>query len=303
MRSSEGRRPLTAFVSATGEGTPDIPVFGLRPGRYGNVERIRAALVVAGVAVFTAPLMPVQALLRRLWPRGAALLPHHYHRVVCRLLGVRIEIRGRPIRDGACLMAANHSSWLDIPVLSACSPVSFVAKREVNGWGIFGTLARLQRTLFVDRDRRSRTAAFRDAMQRRLAAGDHLVLFPEGTSSDGNCVLPFKSALLGAADCMVTSGRNRDSRVRIQPVSIAYVRLHGLPMGRQYRPFFAWYGDMELVPHLWQALCLGPVDVVVHFHEPVTLDQFGDRKELARYCQEQVETGLMAALVNAAAPA
>lgn len=286
---------------STGDAPPSFSYAGLRPGRYGRVERIRAAAIVAAMVVYTAPLMPVQALLRRVWPHGAAMLPYYFHRGVCRLLGIRIEIRGTPIRDGGCLMAANHSSWLDIPVLSACTPVSFVAKREVDGWGIFGTLARLQRTLFVDRDRRAQTAAFRDAMQARLSAGDHLVLFPEGTSSDGNHVLPFKSALMGAADCVVSTGRNRDARVRIQPVSVAYVRLHGLPMGRQFRPFFAWYGDMDLVPHLWQALCLGPVDVVVHFHEPVTLDQFGDRKELTRFCQERVESGLRAALAGSSA--
>ena len=270
----------------------------MRPGRYGTVGRLRAAVKVACLALYTAPLMPLQALLARLSRGGAAVLPHHFHRGVCRLLGVRIEIRGRPIRDGGCLMAANHSSWLDIPVLSACSAVSFVAKREVGEWGVFGTLARLQRTLFIDRDRRSQTAATRDAMQARLAAGDHLVLFPEGTSSDGNRVLPFKSALLGASDCMVSVVKGREERVRIQPVSVAYVRLHGVPMGRQYRPFFAWYGDMELPPHLWQALCLGPIDVVVEFHEPVTLDAFGDRKALARHCERMVGEGVTSALLG-----
>lgn len=257
---------------------------------------LRAAWIVGGMTVLTAPLMPFQVAFRRVSNRAAELLPHYYHRCVCRLLGIRINIKGDPIRAGGCLIAANHSSWLDIPVLSACAPVSFVAKSEVNEWGIFGVLARLQRTMFVDRTRRSATATFRDAMQRRLARGDHLVLFPEGTSNDGNRVLPFKSALMGAADCDVTVAGARETKVRVQPVSIAYCALHAIPMGRAHRPFFAWYGDMELLPHLWNALCRGPLDIVVHFHEPVTIAEFANRKELTRHCEYMVAEGVVSAL-------
>ncbi len=67
----------------------------------------------------------------------------------------------------------------------------------------------------------------------------------------------------------------------VQPVSVAYVGLHGMPMGRENRPLFAWYGDMELVPHLWEAVTTGPIDVVVEFHPPMTVDQVGGRKKLA----------------------
>ncbi len=262
------------------------------------VGTLRGFYIVAGMVVITVPLMPMQVLFRRVWNRGAELLPYYYHRMVCRLLGARIEIRGEPIRKGGCLIAANHSSWLDIPILSACTPVSFVAKREVNEWGIFGTLARLQRTMFVNREKRSATAAFRDAMQDRLSRGHHLVLFAEGTSSDGNRVLPFKSALLGAADCEIASARGEQTKVRVQPVSIVYTRLHSVPLGRLHRPFFAWYGDMELLSHLWSALCMGPIDVVAHFHEPVTMDQFASRKELARHCEREVANGHVSALLG-----
>lgn len=261
----------------------------------GVIGTLRGVRIVACMVAITLPLMPLQVLFRRFCHRGAELLPFYYHRMVCRLLGARIEIRGEPIRRGGCLIAANHSSWLDIPVLSACTPVSFVAKREVNEWGIFGVLARLQRTMFVNREKRSATGTFRDAMQDRLSRGHRLVLFAEGTSSDGNRVLPFKSALLGAADCETVSAGGGRTKVRVQPVSIIYTRLHSVPLGRLYRPFFAWYGDMELLPHLWSALCLGPVDAVVHFHEPVTIDRFAGRKELARHCEREVADGHVSA--------
>src|SRR3546814_11127808 len=111
-------------------------------------------------------------------------------------------------------------------------------------------------------------------MARRLDAGDDLILFPEGTSGDGNAVLSFKSALFSAA-----ARCPQGHPVTVQPVSIAYTRLDGLPLGRYLRPFFAWYGDMELGSHLWHAISLGRVTVVVEFHEPVTLEQFGRSEE------------------------
>ena len=152
------------------------------------------------------------------------------------ILGLKVKCIGeRP--DQACLIAANHVSWLDIPVLSAALPVSFVAKQEVSGWGIFGSLARLQRSVFVNRDRRHTTGESRDEIQERLKAGDTLVLFAEGTSTDGNRVLQFRSAFFASAE---TDG------LIVQPVTIAYDGHWGLPMTRRRRPFYAWYGDMEL---------------------------------------------------------
>ena len=123
--------------------------------------------------------------------------------------------------------------------------------------------------------------------------GDMLMLFPEGTSSDGNSVLNFKSALLGAAEAVLGDGRH----VPVQPVATAYVGRHGMPMGREDRPFYAWYGDMELVGHLWEALKAGPLDVVVQFHAPLSLDSM-DRKELAQAAENLVRQGQISALTG-----
>ena len=122
------------------------------------------------------------------------------------------------------------------------------------------------------------------------------MLFPEGTSSDGNRVLPFKSALLGAAEAEI-GGRH----VLVQPVSTAYTGIHGIPMGRETRPLFAWYGDMELVPHLWEALKAGPLDVVMEFHPPLSLDAM-DRKQLAKEAEIAVRAGQMRALAGVHQP-
>jgi 1-acyl-sn-glycerol-3-phosphate acyltransferase len=139
-----------------------------------------------------------------------------------------------------------------------------------------------------------------ETIRRRLAGGDTLVLFPEGTSSDGNHVLGFKSALLGAAELPLSEdAAHHVLRPKVQPVSIAYVRLHGIPMGRENRPFFAWYGDMELVPHLWEAFGYGPIDVVVEFHPAISMEEAGGRKALAARAEGAVRAGLVRALTGA----
>jgi 1-acyl-sn-glycerol-3-phosphate acyltransferase len=258
------------------------------------MTKLRAAAILAVFLLATLLLIPWQWLGLTLGLRHARNFPHRYHRFVARLFGIRIRVIGDLPRE-AVLIVANHTGWLDIVIFSAVAPISFVAKAEVGSWPFFGTLARLQRTVFVERTRRSQTGAARDSIAARLAGGDTLVLFPEGTSSDGNQVLPFKSALLGAAESLRADGRH----VTVQPVSTAYVGSHGMPMGRDERPFYAWYGDMELVPHLWEALKAGPLDVVVQFHQPLSLDAL-DRKELTRAAEAEIRAGQARALAGLA---
>mgnify|MGYP001033353469 FL=1 len=258
-----------------------------------TMASLRAAVILAAFLAVTLLGMPVQWLLLRLWPRAARAFPHFYHRMVAALFGIHVTVRGAPVRGEGVLLVANHTSWADIIIFSAAAPVSFVAKAEVAAWPFFGTLARLQRTVFVERQRRSATGAVRDVIRERLLEGDRLVLFPEGTSHTGNGVLPFKSALLGAAEARLASG----AHVQVQPVSTAFTGLHGLPMGREHRPWFAWYGDMEMVPHLWEALMAGPLDVVVQFHDSLSLDRM-DRKTLAARAEEIVRDGQARALAG-----
>jgi 1-acyl-sn-glycerol-3-phosphate acyltransferase len=251
------------------------------------VNRLRAALTAIAFVLVTLPLMPLQQIFVWFWPAMARVFPMHYHRFVLRILGITLKIVGNPAQHGPVLIACNHASWLDIPVLSAVTPLSFIAKREVNSWPFFGSLARLQRTVFVDRERRHATGNSRNEIQERLKAGDTLVLFPEGTSSDGVRVLPFKTALFGAAEL---------PGVSVQPVTIAYAGHRNLPMNRRLRPSYAWYGAMDLPPHLWAALATGPIDVTVICHEPVSIGPGVDRKALAHHAESQVRRGLHHAL-------
>jgi 1-acyl-sn-glycerol-3-phosphate acyltransferase len=270
------------------------------------VQFFRAACLLFGFLLVTIVLIPWQESAVRFRLARRKSFPHRYHRFLCRLFGIRIAIVGRPIQSTGVLMLANHTSYFDILVLSAAARVSFIAKQQVAKWPLFGTLARLQETVFIAREKRSQTIEARDLIRERLVDGDALVLFPEGTSDDGNSVLPFKSSLLGAAETELgrdSAGRPR--HVPLQPVSISYVGLHGLPMGRDMRPLFAWYGDMDLVPHLWEALKSGPFEAVIEFHPPLDIDSLGGRKALASAAELIVRQGQARALagVSTSSPA
>ncbi len=256
---------------------------------------LRAVLVLAGFLSVTALSIPIQSVLSRVWRTGARHFPRLYFKTVCAIVGIRIRTQGT-MCEGPVLLASNHTSYFDIVVLGALGPVSFISKSEVADWPLVGTLARLAQTVFVERERRSKTGQHRDMIQARLYQGDSLVLFPEGTSSDGNRVLPFKSALMGAAEPPKGAEPGDVQDIRVQPIAVAYTRLHGLPMGRQFRPFFAWYGDMDLVPHLWEAFCLGPIDVEVHFYPPVSYGAIGSRRAMASYCERIIAAGVGRAL-------
>jgi len=171
------------------------------------VPMIRAIFVLLAFAILTLVLLPFQLIgiaFRLPLQRG---IPFIFHRVLCALIGVRIREIGQRSTDFPLLILSNHASWLDIVVITSLTPVVFVAKKEVAGWPIFGWLAKLQRTVFIDRERRHRTGAATQEIAERLIGGDAVVLFAEGTSSDGNRILPFRSALIGAVHHAIGSSR------------------------------------------------------------------------------------------------
>ena len=250
----------------------------------------RALSKIVAIAGWTLILLPAQLVGLMVYRPLAVRVPLLYHRGICRVLGLHVEIWGRRTTSSPALFVSNHSSWLDITVLAKVIPGSFISKREVANWPFFGLLARLQRSIFIERDRRL-VADHRDVISVRLENGDNLILFPEGTSGDGNRVLTFKSALFAVAEQPV-----RGRPLTIQPVTVAYTRLDFMPLGRHLRPYFAWYGNMPMGSHLWRVLGLGPATVVVTFHDTITIEDFASRKALAEHCHAVVAHGLSQAL-------
>jgi lyso-ornithine lipid O-acyltransferase len=261
------------------------------------VSRIRASLALASWLTLTLLCMPVQLLALATSRRFAERFPVLYHRLAGRIIGAQVEVAGEISRNRPTLFVFNHVSWLDITIISSLMPCSFVAKAEVAGWPLFGWLAKLQRTVFIAR-RRHAVGAEGNAMRARLAQGDNLVLFAEGTSSSGTMVQPFKSAFFAIAEA--AEGM---PQIVVQPASISYTRLAGMPVGRQWRECFAWYGDMDLAPHLKQVFGLGRFTVRITFHPPLNPASFASRKALAEACLRSVSLGVARAHAGRAAPA
>jgi 1-acyl-sn-glycerol-3-phosphate acyltransferase len=246
---------------------------------------LRCLLIAALFFTATPLLIAVQWLLEKLNLPGWGGIATTYYRLLCWALRIRIRVVGQPVRDRAVLFVSNHLSWADILVIGTLGPVAFVAKREVADWPLVGVAARLQRTVFVDRTRRSQTGEAVGAIVKRLIEGTSVVLFAEGTSSDGNRVLPFRSALVGSVEDAAAYGAGA---IQIQPMSIGYTGQQGIPMGRQNRPLVAWYGDLDFVPHFKTFCARGAVDAVVSFGEPFTADGTEDRKTTTRRLEGDV---------------
>ncbi len=232
--------------------------------------RLRAIRRILGILVFTLLCMPVQAVLLLLPGRAKALFPRFYHRGLCWLIGLRLRVIGRPAGTERVLYVSNHSSWLDILVLGATLEARFVSKSEVGAWPLIGWVARLGRTVFVSRSR-GRTGSEAQEMRARMEGGESLILFPEGTTSDGTRVLPFRPSFFAVAG----------AAAQVQPVTLVYDRLGGLPVGRRDRPVFAWYGDMDTASHAWRLLRRSGARVTLVLHEPFAPGDLPDRKAMA----------------------
>jgi 1-acyl-sn-glycerol-3-phosphate acyltransferase len=215
--------------------------------------------------------------------RGFEAVQTLWCRVALALLGLRLRRIGAPMRERGEIVA-NHSTWLDIPVIRSSAPVYFVAKSEVAGWPGAGWIARITGTVFIER-RRTEAKRQEAELTGRIAAGDLLCVFPEGTSTDGRRVLPFKSSLFG----IFYSGALGEADW-VQPVSVSYAPdpRSGLPA-----EFYGWWGPMGFEENIWTLarLSFGGRATIV-FHPPVRARDFPDRKALADHCQREVARGV-----------
>jgi lyso-ornithine lipid O-acyltransferase len=222
----------------------------------------------------------------RRWRRPLQVL---WCRALCSLAGLRVRQSGRVRTEGPTLFVANHVSYLDIPVIARYVDATFVAKAEVARWPLFGQAAKLTRTIFIQRVGAEARAQGRQMLD-RLASGENLMLFAEGTSTDGSAVAPFKSSLFGIAEDPPPG-----IDLAVQPVSISYTRaLNGKPLVGRWRELYCWFGEATMLPHLWRMVSLPGAEVELRFHEPIAAAGM-NRKELARRAQASVAAGVAAA--------
>lgn len=299
MNDARTRRHPQRDVPGLETWTSPVPISRSR----GWIRTLRAARRITMACLWTLVASVPQTVLLRTSGKGKISFARFYWATICRILGLDVRVLGDlagTIRDQRAVLrgerpiifVANHCSWLDIAVTGGVLPTVFVAKQQIADWPVISTLARLGRTIFVSRQRNNTGRELR-AMTERLVDGDNLILFPEGTSTDGSRVLPFMSSFFAIAkptriDDIATS----PPPVLIQPVSIVYDRLEGLPIGRARRSALAWYGDMDLAPHIWQVARWRSMRASVILHPPVDPEAFPSRKHLSMHVHEIISRGV-----------
>ena len=210
-----------------------------------------------------------------------------FHAGTCRILGIEVSKSGEMSVARPTLYISNHISYVDIFILG-CLPAFFIAKSEVAAWPVFGKLAEFQNTLFIER-KAGRAKQQLEILKNHLRQENSLTLFPEGTSTDGVHVEPFKSSLFEAANLTDSTVGDPAPRVAIQAVTVAYTHHAGEPIrSQEVRDNYAWYNNMPFLPHFLGLMPLKKVGARIHFHPVCYIDEFETRKECADHCRKLV---------------
>ena len=200
-------------------------------------------------------------------------------KMLCRGLGIKIRVMGKESGGvkGNVYLVSNHLSYLDIIVLATVRPMTFVSKHDVAAWPVIGWMTKLGGTIFVNREAKSTSYGLVETLADALAQGAPLLVFPEGTSTDGQDVLPFKTSLFEAPVRTNTT---------VQPMTLRYLSVGGKPLEPRLRDLLCWYGDMDFAPHAWKMLTLRGIEVEVTLGRP--LEPGTARKSLAGRAREGV---------------
>lgn len=243
----------------------------------------RAIPIILLITISLALLLLIRLIERPIFGMRRPVTPY-ITQFVCRnafrIMGMGFSVKGQQMRYPGAVVA-NHSSWLDIFSLNAAKRVYFVSKSEVAKWPGIGALARATGTVFIERDPRL-ARIHKNVFEDRLKAGHKLLFFPEGTSTDGLRVLPFKSTLFAA----FFAPELKDI-LWVQPVSVNY----SAPKGEDAR-YYGWWGDIDFFPHLIKTLSVrkaGSVEVI--YHPPLRVAEADNRKSMALACEQAVRDG------------
>ena len=252
------------------------------------MRSLRLFSILLCLSIFIIITIPIQLLLNFFKLKLKNTYPLFFYKVIKNIAGININTEGLERREPevtGTLYIANHVSWFDILCLGSILNARFIAKKEVASMGIFGFLAKLSNTFFIDNFNKNKIYQYNNFIREKLINGESLILFPEGTTSDGNSIGKFKSSLF---ECLNSS----ESSINVQPISICYVRKNNLPMGIYSRRFIAWVGEISMVSSMKEFLSSGSITVDLIFHPKVLINQFNSRKELSSFCEEQILIGL-----------
>ena len=239
--------------------------------------------------LLTLALLPFQFIIVFFIKNYAYIIPYFYHKICLRIFGIKIKTFGKVSINSPILLISNHASYLDIIILGSLFKTSFIAKKEISKWPLLGILAKLQNTIFIDR-RVSSLKNQENQIIKHLNEKKNLVIFPEGTSSDGNRVLPFKSSLFNIFE------KNLNSKILVQTITIVYKKINGIPMNRIERKNITWHSNMDLIPNIFNVLKKLSIEVEIIFNDEFLPSKEYDRKKLALHCWEKINYNLINSL-------
>lgn len=213
-------------------------------------------------------------------------LKKFFHKLYSQIAGISYRVHGAPLKQGNVFYVCNHVSYTDILILMALAAPRFFARIDVVHKFFFGWLMRSYGTIGILRARNKAQEQV-EMFGKLLARNNPLLIFPEGTTSDGRGVLPMKSSLFAA----LASENAKNSM--LQPITIRYSLLDGMPVGTCWQPFLAWYGDMPFIPHLLEILSMHRITADIYIHPAVKHAKISSsRKELAQFCENKIREGL-----------
>lgn len=253
------------------------------------MNNIIAVLKLTLFALLTFCVIPLQLIIM-FFHKGklAYILPYLWHNIVRRAFLIHLEVIGSPVNKRQTIYVSNHVSYLDIPLIGSVLKASFVAKKDVSSWPVFGFLSKLQQTAFISRERKD-AQNVAGSLTHMLDEGKNLIIFPEGTSTEGVEVHPFKSSLFSIIV------KNNDKDILIQPFTLHITHIEGKPPKTQKeRDIYAWHLNMDdsLAAHLWRFLKHRGAKITLQFHAPIHANEYSDRKTLAKECHSTVSNGL-----------
>ena len=251
------------------------------------MSTLRLILILFFLTLIICMSIPIQIFCNIIGFKLKKLYPLLFYRMIKIVTGININFNSKKYnkKNRGVLYIANHVSWFDIICLGTLLNARFIAKKEVSKMGIFGFLAKLSNTFFIDNENKNRIIEYNHLIQKKLQEGENFIIFPEGTTTDGNGIIDFKSSMLECA----FDDRNQ---INIQPISICYSKLNNIPMGIYLRRNIAWVGDTSMVAAMANFLRSGRITVDIIFHEIMNINNFENRKDLAQYCEKQIITGL-----------
>ena len=235
---------------------------------FHNIIFIMKVIIVLAISFI---LIIIKCIFDLILPKIAIIIPSIFHKLIVWFINIKVIQEGEITKsNNGLLIVSNHLSYLDIPIIGSLVNGKFVAKAEVSNWPLFGSLAKIGNTIFIKR-LKSAINNERNSIQEEINNGFNIILFPEGTTSDGVRTLNFKSSLFSSVE---------HKNYLIQPIVIHYKGINGMPLNRCLKPIIAWYGDMELIKHLYNVVQLFSITARVSFLEPVFSKDFKDRKSI-----------------------